>query len=80
MKVQGWGAWINFAALILVNLLWAAQYPAYKIAGDKMEAAALNFWMLLFSAILLVPLWLREKQKRKDEQKALQWRTLDFHQ
>src|SRR2546425_7130316 len=76
MKAQGWGAWINFAALILVNLLWAAQYPAYKIAGDKMEVAALNFWMLLFAAFLLVPLLLREKLKRKDAQKALQWRTL----
>lgn len=65
MKAQG-GSWINFAALILVNLLWAAQYPAYKIAGNNMEAAALNFWTLMFASALLVPLWLREKQKRKE--------------
>lgn len=69
-------AWINFAALILVNLLWAAQYPAYKIAGDSMGSAALNFWTLAFAAILLVPLWLREKQKRKDAPKAFEWKTL----
>ncbi|HSS97514.1 MAG TPA: DMT family transporter [Terriglobales bacterium] len=70
------GSWINFAALILVNLLWAAQYPAYKIAGDNMEASTLNFWMLLFAAVLLVPLWLREKQKRKREVRPFQWRTV----
>ena len=31
--------WINFVVLIVVNLLWAAQYPAYKVAGDHMGAA-----------------------------------------
>ena len=51
MKMQK-GAWINFAALILVNLLWAAQYPAYKIAGDSMESATLNFWTLLLASVL----------------------------
>jgi drug/metabolite transporter (DMT)-like permease len=75
MKMQR-GAWINFAALVLVNLLWAAQYPAYKIAGDHMEPAALNFWMLLFAAILLVPLWLRDKSKKKEAAKPFQWKTV----
>jgi drug/metabolite transporter (DMT)-like permease len=76
MKAQGKAAWINFAALVLVNLMWAAQYPAYKIAGDTMGAAALNFWMLIFAAVLLVPLWLREKLKKKSERKAFDWKTL----
>ncbi len=75
MKMQR-GAWINFAALVLVNLLWAAQYPAYKIAGDNMEPAALNFWMLLFAAILLVPLWLRGKSKNKQAVRTFQWKTV----
>ena len=51
--------WVNFVALILVNLLWAIQYPAYKIAGDRMESAALNFWTLVFASLLLTPLWMR---------------------
>jgi len=76
MKMPGSPAWINFAVLVVVNLLWAAQYPAYKIAGDQMEAAALGFWTLLFAACLLVPLWIREKQKRKGKRKTLQWKTL----
>jgi len=75
MKMQK-GAWINFAALVLVNLLWAAQYPAYKIAGDSMESATLNFWTLLLASVFLVPLWLRQKQKRKNARKAFQWKTL----
>jgi len=57
-------AWLNLASLVLVNLLWAAQYPAYKIAGDRMEAAALNFWTLLFASILLLPLWIRQRLRR----------------
>jgi drug/metabolite transporter (DMT)-like permease len=75
MKAQG-GSWINFVALILVNLLWAAQYPAYKIAGNNMEAAALNFWTLMFASALLVPLWLREKQKRKEVRQNVLSRSL----
>ncbi len=49
--------WINFAAVVFVNILWAAQYPAYKIAGDHMEPAALNFWTLLFAFATLLPFW-----------------------
>jgi drug/metabolite transporter (DMT)-like permease len=75
MKLQN-GAWINFAALILVNLLWAAQYPAYKIAGNSMESATLNFWTLLLASFLLFPLWLREKHKRKEVRRAFEWKTL----
>jgi drug/metabolite transporter (DMT)-like permease len=75
MKMRD-GTWINFVALILVNLFWAAQYPAYKIAGDGMESATLNFWTLLFAAVLLLPLWLLEKHKRKDVRKAFKWKTL----
>jgi drug/metabolite transporter (DMT)-like permease len=70
------GAWINFAALIVVNLLWAAQYPAYKIAGDSMEPATLNFWTLLFASALLVPLWLRKKSKSSEAPKPFEWRTV----
>jgi drug/metabolite transporter (DMT)-like permease len=75
MKMER-ASWINFATLILVNLLWAAQYPAYKIAGNGMESATLNFWTLLFAAVMLIPLWVRERRKRKDVAKPLGWTTL----
>ncbi len=70
------GSGINFVALILVNLLWATQYPAYKIAGDSMEPAALNFWMLILALLLLLPLQIRQRRSRRDHHPKLGWRTL----
>lgn len=67
--------WLNLGALVAVNLLWAAQYPAYKIASDAMETAALNFWMLVLSILLLFPLYLRS-QTRRPRRSPWQWKTL----
>lgn len=55
--------YFNLAVLLFVNLLWAAQYPAYKVASDHMGVAALNFWTLLFASILLLPFLLRERRR-----------------
>ncbi len=63
MSTRSNSRWLNFASLIFVNLLWAAQYPAYKIASDHMEVAALNFWTLLFASLLLLPFRLRERRR-----------------
>jgi len=49
----------NLAVLCLVNFLWAAQYPAYKIASDHMEVAALSFWTFVIASVLLMPFLLR---------------------
>lgn len=54
---------INIAALCLVNLMWAAQYPAYKVASDHIDVAALNFWTLLIASVLLVPFLSRERSR-----------------
>lgn len=58
------GRFVNLGTLVLVNLLWAAQYPAYKIASDHMSVAALNFWTLLLATVLLLTFrgWRRLKQ------------------
>ena len=53
---------IYFGCLVLVNLFWAAQYPAYKIASDHMGVATLNFWTLLISSALLAPLVIRQRK------------------
>jgi len=47
--------YINVATLVLVNFLWAAQYPAYRVASEHMSPATLNFWTLLCSSVLLLP-------------------------
>ena len=52
---------LYFCCLVAVNLLWAAQYPAYKIASDHMGVATLNFWALLLSSILLAPFVIRQR-------------------
>ncbi len=56
--------WLNSILLVIVNLLWAAQYPAYKIAGDHMEAGALNVWTFVFATFFLLPFLLRERRNQ----------------
>src|ERR1700679_1887114 len=68
--------WLNLTVLIVVNLLWAAQYPAYKIASDHMGVASLNFWMLIFALLLLTPLRLREMQKQTTRQSDSRWKSV----
>ena len=76
MKAPGNTSWLNFAALVLVNVLWAMQYAAYKIAGAGMEDAALNFWVLLFGAALLIPFWLWRKRTRPARDSNLTWKAV----
>jgi drug/metabolite transporter (DMT)-like permease len=67
---------INFVALIIVNLLWATQYPAYRIAGDKMGPAALNFWILVLALVPLIFLRLREKRCGVNGQPSGAWKVI----
>lgn len=67
---------LNFGVLILVNLLWAAQYPAYKIAGSSMGPATLNFWTLVFAVLLLLPFHLRMRRGRTTVQTIWSRRSL----
>jgi drug/metabolite transporter (DMT)-like permease len=59
----GCGRFVNLAALALVNLMWAGQYAAYKIASDHIDVVALNFWTFLIAALLLTPFWLRQRSR-----------------
>ncbi len=60
------------AALALVNLLWAAQYPAYKIASTSMSAATMNFWTLAFGILFLAP-FLRRRHNAPRANPAGPW-------
>ena len=48
-------SWVHLALLGLVNLLWAAQYPAYKVASDHLGVATLNLWTFFFATLCLLP-------------------------
>lgn len=76
MRLRAAGMWISFAVLVIVNLLWAIQYPAYKIASERMETAALNFWTLFFAIVMLVPLWLRERRVRNSALRGLRAKSI----
>jgi drug/metabolite transporter (DMT)-like permease len=56
--------WVDLAVLVLVNLMWASEYPAYQIASSAMDVATLNFWTLLFATALLLPFLILERRKR----------------
>lgn len=71
--------WINSLLLVIVNLLWAAEYPAYKIGSDHMEPGALNFWTFVFAIGLLLPVMLFRRSKQTGEAKRLSTRDMwDF--
>lgn len=50
--------------LVFVNLLWAFQFPAYKLASDSIGVAALSVWTFAIAALVLaIPFW-RERKAR----------------
>jgi drug/metabolite transporter (DMT)-like permease len=51
----------NVILLILVNTMWAAQYPAYKVASEKMGPVTLSAWTFLFADIALLPFFIMER-------------------
>lgn len=57
-------SWVHLSLLGLVNLFWAAQYPAYKVASDHMGVATLNLWTFLFATLCLLPFLARERKQR----------------
>lgn len=57
-------SWVHLALLGLVNLLWAAQYPAYKVASDHLGVATLNLWTFFFATLCLLPFLARERKAR----------------
>ena len=46
---------VDVSLLGLVNAMWAAQYPAYKIASEKMGPVTLSGWTFLLAAVVLLP-------------------------
>ncbi|HUY15394.1 MAG TPA: DMT family transporter [Terriglobia bacterium] len=53
--------------LILVNGMWAAQYAAYKVAGEKMGPLTLSAWTFLIAAIVLLPFLIWERKRNPSQ-------------
>jgi len=56
---------IDVGLLILVNIMWAAQYAAYKTATEGMGPITVSAWTFLFAALVLLPFLMRERQRRQ---------------
>lgn len=70
---------LNLLFLVLANLMWAAQYPAYKVASDHVGVATLNFWTLLLSLLIISPFLILQKRKQKVSTRRLTKRDVwDF--
>jgi drug/metabolite transporter (DMT)-like permease len=60
--------------LVLVNAMWAAQYPAYKTATSQAGPVALALWTFLISALVLAPFFLRERRSSTPRDSKFEWR------
>jgi drug/metabolite transporter (DMT)-like permease len=52
----------NWLLLVLVNAMWAAQYPAYKTASEQIGPVTLSGLCFLVASLLMLPFYLREKR------------------
>jgi drug/metabolite transporter (DMT)-like permease len=52
---------IDVALLVLVNAMWAVQYPGYKVAGEVLQPITLSGWTFLLAALVLLPFLLHER-------------------
>lgn len=54
----------NVALLVLVNAMWAAQYPAYKTASGQMGPITVSAWTFFVAATILLPFVVKERRGR----------------
>ena len=55
--------YLNLFVLVMVNLLWALQFPAYKIASEHMGVVNLNFWTFVSATAVLLPFFWIERRR-----------------
>lgn len=48
--------------LVLVNAMWAAQYPAYKAATAQIGPVTLSVWTFVISSVVLAPFLVWERR------------------
>jgi drug/metabolite transporter (DMT)-like permease len=60
--------------LVLVNAMWAAQYPAYKTATTLAGPVALSLWTFLIAALVLAPFFFRERRRSTQPTPRFEWK------
>lgn len=63
----------TWCLLVLVNLFWAAQFPAYRVVSDAVSVSALNFWTFVLAIAVLLPKLLRERRLRPAPMRRSHW-------
>jgi drug/metabolite transporter (DMT)-like permease len=60
--------------LVLVNAMWAGQYPAYKTATRQAGPVALSIWTFLIASLVLTPFLIRERRASAQPPAAFDWK------
>ncbi len=60
--------------LVIINAMWAAQYPAYKTATNQAGPVAVSLWTFLIAVLVLIPFYLRERQGSRQRVPRFEWR------
>src|SRR6266481_7669762 len=68
----------NIALLVIVNLMWAAQYSAYKTASSQMGPVTVSAWTFLLAAIILLPFLLKERIRLAAGKSRRRWTRGDW--
>lgn len=55
---------IDLSLLVLVNALWAVQYPAYKVVSSAMGPVTASAWIFLFATLVLLPFLFKERTRK----------------
>lgn len=64
----------DWVLLVLVNAMWAAQYPAYKIASTQIGPVTLSAFCFLFASLCLLPFFLWERRSDRGARFAPWWK------
>jgi drug/metabolite transporter (DMT)-like permease len=56
---------IDICLLVLVNLMWAAQYPAYRVVSRQMGPVTASAWVFLFASLALLPFLVKERRANR---------------
>ena len=58
---------------MLVNAMWAGQYPAYKTATSRAGPVVIGLWTFLIASLILIPFLLHERRAKTRPAGTFEW-------